>query len=146
MPEVFMKKIIGNILIGAGCFLVGLINYFVNGDKIIFIMSFIISLCLSVRVVSLYKIYKANNYNIVEGICIRTERKLFAGYIIAEIETEEDIIKLYLPKDTKLQLNCKYAFYFKNIPVKITGILSPEMLCKFNSDSFLGFSEILDKN
>lgn len=137
MPEVFLKKIIGNILIGTLCMLSGIIIGCLNHDSVFLIMSLVLALCIYIRVWLLYKVYKKEKYVVIEGVCTSVERKLFSGYKIVHVETTDDIIKLYLPKDLRVEVNSRYSFYFRKHDYN-TGYLSAGLICRINLDSFIG--------
>lgn len=138
MPNVILKKLVGSIAIGCGCLLVGIVSIAAYHDIKMFMLSLVITAGLFIKGFLICKQFKSGNYITITGNCIKISRTLFVKYKTVYVETAEDTIELYLPKDVKISTNETYVFYFKKKPSETTMIINNYITSRLNTDNFLG--------
>lgn len=144
MPDVIFKKIIGGILIGIGCFVVGIINFIAYNDQKLFFLSLILSLGIFLKAWLTHKRFKNNEFIKIVGVCTNVTRTLFSSNKTVEILSEDETLKLYLPRETKISVNKTYAFYFAKKPEDTPVIINQYITSKVNMDNFLGCERMED--
>lgn len=113
IPKALFLKIILTALIGAGFFIIGTICFFISGDRIIFLMSFLVLVCSIVRSISYYDIISNKKYDVLEGTCIQVDFKpLKKYYKVKIIDDSGKESTLHLGKETKTKIGYRYRFYF----------------------------------
>lgn len=141
MPNVILKKITGNLLIGSLCIFIGVVMFFSQQDLNMFMLSLCVSIIIFIKTFLLYRRIKRGEFVTIKGICTKISSTLFAGNKIVYIETDEDVLQMYLTKDTKVNINEEYIFYFKKDPSKTTIILNNYITSKLNTENFFGYEK-----
>jgi hypothetical protein len=144
-PKPILIELLLTLLIGVGCFAVGVAYYAAAKDKITLIISGLLLLFSVLRAFTLYTAVINNKYDVVEGTCVGTIvkplRKQREVRVMADDGTETTI---RLGKQTRVKIGVKYRFYFTcrdSAPIGgeyIDAALSP--------DRFLGYEEIVGDN
>ena len=80
IPRPLSRKLALTLLVGAGCFLTGLVFWFSQKDKAFFLLSSVIFLCSCIRAASLFRKIRGKSYLVLEGICTGYCPKLFVKY------------------------------------------------------------------
>ncbi len=146
MPEVIFKKFIMSILIGAGCLCGGIIGIIVSHDTKLLMLSLIIFAGMLIKGAMIYYRFKKDRYVKIIGKVSSINRQLFASHKNVEIETEKGLIKLYLPKETKIKPEHTYCFYFTKDTGKSPMIVNNYITAKLNTDNFIGCEEVEDNS
>lgn len=149
MPNIILRKLIGSVLIGIGCAIVGTVSCIAYGDYKMLMLSLIIFLGMGVKVFFTCKRFRDGKFIAITGICSKISRKLFSRYKTIEIETEDETFQLCLPKDIKLTLNEAYTFYFTEKPSEVTPVINHYLTSRLNMNHFLGCEkaeEVQEKN
>ena len=141
MKYIVMKKIICTFALASGCFLIGLIANILNNDKVLFIMSIIISICFLIRTFILYSCYKNKKYVIVEGKCIEISKPLFSKFKTVKVESEGRIITINLQKNDYIELNENYILYFSKKPEEILEFNNSYITMRLNSENLIGYEK-----
>jgi len=144
MPDSVFKKFIVSIIIGLVCFMVGIVSLVLYRDNKMFFLSIVITAGMLTKGFLIYFQFKKGNFVTIKGKCTKVSGVLFAKYKTVYIETDEETLTLYLPKDVKILQDETYNFYFKKKPCEITPIYNKYITSKLNSDNFLGCEYIDD--
>lgn len=144
MPEVILKKFLVSILIGIGCFLGGIAGVLVYHDIKLFALSGILFVGMIAKAFMIYHRFKNGKYTQIIGTVQEISRQLFASHKSVTVETEEGIVKLYLPKDAKIKAKNTYCFYFQNDTSKSPVIVNQYITAKLNTDNFIGCELVED--
>ncbi len=142
MPEVIFKKFIISILIGAGCLCAGIIGIIVSHDTKLLMLSLIIFAGMLIKGGMIYYRFKKDRYVKIIGKVSSVSRQLFASHKNVEVETDEGLIKLYLPKEVKIKPEHTYCFYFIKDTAKTPVIVNNYITAKLNTDNFIGCEEV----
>ena len=144
IPRPLSRKLALTLLVGAGCFLTGLVFYFYEKDaSFLFLRSFVL-LCSCIRAVSLFLNIRGKSYTVLEGTCTGYCPKLFVKYReVYLIDTEGVSHTLPIGKDYKIWPGCFYRFYFLSPPESLKEN-RPWMEKAMLADSLLGVDLLED--
>lgn len=110
IPRPLSQKLALTILVGAGCFLTGLVFWFSQKDTAFFLLSSVIFLCSCIRAASLFRKIRGKSYLVLEGICTGYCPKLFVKYReIYLLDAEGVPHTLFIGKDHKIRTGCSYC-------------------------------------
>ena len=130
-----------SVLIGIGCFVVGLGYWIFSRDRIFFIMSSTLLLFSLFRGYSLYSTISKQRYDIIEGTCIGVSSKPFRKYFSIKITDNTGVEStLKLGKQTKIKIGVRYRFFFSRDNRAFLGNEYFDTALSF--DCFLGFEEL----
>lgn len=73
-PAPLLRKWLLSAAIGLGCLLVGIIMYFALDDKVMLILSILLTLLTAGRCMILYRQISREAYECVEGVCIKIQK------------------------------------------------------------------------
>ncbi|MBE5040768.1 hypothetical protein [Ructibacterium gallinarum] len=145
MPDIIFKRIMGGILLGSGCLVVGVVSFIAYGDSVLLCLSVIVSAGMVLKAWLLCKRFKNNQFIKIVGVCTKVDRPLFSKTKSAEIQTDDKTMRVCIPKETKLAVNKIYAFYFAKKPEEMPKSINQRIANKMNADNFLGCEEIEDQ-
>ncbi len=119
--KTIFHKLALTLLVGAGCFLTGLVFWFSQKDTAFFLLSSVIFLCSCIRAASLFRKIRGKSYLVLEGICTGYCPKLFMKYreiYLLDLHLVKESVKEALEIDTESILTRNIFCYRKD-----TGIL-----------------------
>ena len=138
IPRPLSRKLALTLLVGAGCFLIGLVFCFHEKDMPFFLLSSFIFAFSCIRTAALFLKVKGKSYTVLEGVCTGFCPKLFVKYReVYLIDTEGVSHTLPIGKDYKIQTDCSYRFYFLSLPESLKENC-PWMEKAMLADSLLG--------
>ena len=143
IPRPLSQKLALTLLVGAGCFLTGLVFWFSQKDKIFFSPEQChLPVFLHPGGIPLLEI-RRKSYLVLEGICTGYCPKLFVKYReIYLLDAEGVPHTLFIGKDHKIRTGCSYRFYFLSPPDFLKED-SPWLEKAMLADSLLGM-ELLE--
>ena len=143
IPRPLSQKLALTLLVGAGCFLTGLVFWFSQKDTAFFLLSSVIFLCSCIRAASLFRKIRGKSYLVLEGICTSYCPKLFVKYReIYLLDSKGVSHTLLIGRDYKIRTGCSYRFYFLSPPDSLKED-SPWLEKAMLADSLLGM-ELLE--
>ena len=114
-PLPLKKKLLLTALVGAAFFFVGLAAIFFSRDTITVLLSGILAIGLAFKTAELYRLIIAGHYTTVDGTCIAIMQTPLRKYRnIRIIDSQEHERALVLPRQDKIEVGCRYHFYFKS--------------------------------
>lgn len=114
-PLPLRRKLLLTALAGAAFFLVGLAAIFFSHDTVTALLSGILAIGLAFKTAELYRLIIAGHYTTVDGSCIAiTQTPLRKYRNIRIIDSQERERTLVLPRQDKIEVGCRYRFYFKS--------------------------------
>lgn len=142
MPDIIFKRIMGGILLGSGCLVVGVVSFIAYGDSVLLCLSVIVSAGMVLKAWLLCKRFKNNQFIKIVGVCTKVDRPLFSKTKSVEIQAGDKTLRMCIPKETKIAVNKTYAFYFAKQPEEMPKIINLYFTNKMDADNFLGCEEI----
>lgn len=142
IPKPLHQKLVLTLLVGAGCFFIGLVLSAATQDTTLFCLSATIFISSCIRTITLYRKVKSGSYFTLEGTCIHVSFLPFRKNYTAAL-TDQDGREhiLHLPKDCKVRPGLSYRFYFQCPPDSLSR-QSPFLERAYLSDNLLGVEEI----
>ena len=117
IPRPLPQKLALTLLVGAGCFLTGLVFWFSQKDTAFFLLSSVIFLYSCIRAASLFRKIRGKSYLVLECICTGYCPKLFVKYReIYLLDSKGVSHTLLIGRDYKIRTGCSYRFYFLSPP------------------------------
>lgn len=140
-PPPLRRKLVFAILIGAACFLIGLVMFLLLKDQMTLLLSLTVLVMSTGKAISFYHILSAQSYEVVEGTCVAIASKPLRKYRKVKIlDNDGNEISLLLDKQSKIKIGYQYRFYFRGTD-RIT-IGNKYFDSALNADCFLGFEEV----
>lgn len=142
-PLPLRRKLLLTALAGAAFFLVGLAAILFSLDTVTALLSGILAIGLAFKTAELYRLIIAGRYTTVDGTCIAiTQTPLRKYRNIRIIDSQERERTLVLPRQDKIEVGCRYHFYFKSSAQVQTG--SSFIDESLPTDGFLGLEAASD--
>jgi hypothetical protein len=144
LPRPLLQKLLFTIIIGVGCFVVGLALYIFSKDKITLALSGIVLLFSLFRAWTLYSAIANGKYAVVEGVCVGVSARPFRKSCTIKIMDDDGVeTALHLQKPSRVKIGARYRFYFSERGADApTG--SAYLDAALSSGRFLGFEEAAD--
>ncbi len=140
-PVWFKRRMLLSVLLCVVCLLIGTVGFLYYGDQVMLILSAAVCALGVFKAWTAFRIIATEDYDTVEGICIGIKPKPLRRYRqIQIIDDEGNESTLYLGKRLKLQIGCRYRFFFKRGDRQITGSDHLDTLLALNL--FLGYEEV----
>lgn len=144
IPRPLSRKLALTLLVGAGCFLTGLVFYFYEKDASFLLLSSFVLLCSCIRAVSLFLKIRGKSYTVLEGTCTGYCPKLFVKYReIYLMDPDGGSHTLFIGRDYKIRPGGFYRFYFLLPPDSLKENL-PWMEKAVLADCLLGMELLED--
>lgn len=141
IPRPLSQKLALTLLVGAGCFLTGLVFWFSQKDTAFFSKQCHLPVFLHPGGIPFRKI-RGKSYLVLEGICTGYCPKLFVKYReIYLLDAEGVPHTLFIGKDHKIRTGCSYRFYFLSPPDSLKED-SPWLEKAMLADSLLGMERL----
>ena len=141
MKEIVQRKTLILSVISILCLIVGITYGAVAHDKMIVILSVIISSVNGYRIFDLHRIEKQKRFTTIEGICTDVSFRPFGKYRIIKMIHQDQTVEVSVPKSAKMKINQEYRLFFRQ-----TDLLPKEgndwLRNKILSENFLGYEEI----
>ena len=128
-PVWFKRRMLLSVLLCVVCLLIGTVGFLYYGDQVMLILS------AAVCALGVFKAWTA--FRIIATIKPKPLRRYRQIQIIDDEGNEST---LYLGKRLKLQIGCRYRFFFKRGDRQITGSDHLDTLLALNL--FLGYEEV----
>ena len=74
MPKPLFTRLAAICAVGLFCVLFGCVYALSQKDTILLVMSLLLGVCCIIRFLLLYQAVKAENYRVLEGICVKREK------------------------------------------------------------------------
>lgn len=140
-PLPLKKKLLLTVLVGAAFFFAGLAAILFSRDTVTVLLSGILAAGSACKAVALYRLIAAARYIAMDGVCIAIMQTPLRKYrnvrIIDSLEHERTLV---LPRQDRVEIGCRYRFYFKDSERIRTG--SSFFDTALPTDGFLGLEEI----
>ena len=115
MPKPLFTRLAAICAVGLFCVLFGCVYALSQKDTILLVMSLLLGVCCIIRFLLLYHAVKAENYRVLEGICIKREKSpLTRNQKVLFRTTDGKEYRFSLEKNTRLLAGHSYRLYFKN--------------------------------
>ena len=115
MPKPLFTRLAAICAVGLFCVLFGCVYALSQKDTILLVMSLLLGVCCIIRFLLLYHAVKAENYRVLEGICIKREKSpLTRNQKVLFRTTDGKEYRFNLEKHTRLLAGHSYRLYFKN--------------------------------
>lgn len=142
-PLPLKKKLLLTALVGAAFFFTGLATILFSRDTVTVLLSGILAAGSACKAVVLYRIIAAARYIVMDGVytaIMQTPLRKYRNVRI--IDSQEHKMTLVLPKQDRVEIGCRYRFYFKPSERIRTG--SSLLDTSLPTNGFLGLEEISD--
>lgn len=114
MPKPLFTRLAAICAVGLFCVLFGGIYALSQKDTILLVMSLLLGVCCIIRFLLLYQAVKAENYRVLEGICVKREKSpLTRNQQVLFRTSDGKEYRFSLEKHTRLLAGHSYRFYFK---------------------------------
>ena len=114
MPKPLFTRLAAICAVGLFCVLFGCVYALSQKDTILLVMSLLLGVCCIIRFLLLYHAVKAENYRVLEGICIKREKSpLTRNQKVLFRTTDGKEYRFSLEKHTRLLAGHSYRLYFK---------------------------------
>ena len=114
MPKPLFTRLAAICAVGLFCVLFGGVYALSQKDTILLVMSLLLGVCCIIRFLLLYHAVKAENYRVLEGICIKREKSpLTRNQKVLFRTTDGKEYRFSLEKHTRLLAGHSYRLYFK---------------------------------
>ena len=114
MPKPLFTRLAAICAVGLFCVLFGGVYALSQKDTILLVMSLLLGLCCIIRFLLLYHAVKAENYRVLEGICIKREKSpLTRNQQVLFRTADGKEYRFSLEKNTRLLAGHSYRLYFK---------------------------------
>ena len=140
-PKVLLQKILFTVLIGVGCFVVGIVYYIFTHDRVMLSLSSILLLFSLFRGYGIFNIVTKQKYDVVVGTCVSVSYKQFRKYFTVKIMDDTGVEStLKLGKQAKVKIGMRYRFFFSRNERMPLG--NEYFDTALSSGAFLGFEEL----
>ena len=144
IPKPLHQKLVLTLMVGTGCFFIGLALSVAAKDKTLFCLSAAILVFSCIRTVSLYFKIKSGSYYTLEGTCCSVSFLPFRkNYTAALTDRDGRDRILHLPKDCRVRPGLSYRFYFQCPPDFLSG-QNAFLEKSYLSDNLLGIEPIAE--
>lgn len=142
-PKPIVQKILFTPLIGAGCFLLGLVFWLSARDKVLMLLGLAILGGCVAKGIGYYRLAVKGSYEVVTGTCVGLTRRAVGKYQTVKMMDQEGIeTTLRVNKQNKFKIGDPYRLYFtKRNDNKIGNDYLESVLA---ADSFLGYEPMAD--
>lgn len=114
MPKPLFTRLAAICAVGLFCVLFGGVYALSQKDTILLVMSLLLGVCCIIRFLLLYHAVKAENYRVLEGICIKREKSpLTRNQQVLFRTADGKEYRFSLEKNTRLLAGHSYRLYFK---------------------------------
>lgn len=140
-PLPLKKKLLLTVLVEAAFFFTGLAAILFSRDTVTVLLSGILAAGSACKAVALYRLIAAARYIVMDGVCtaiMQTPLRKYRNVRIIDSQGYE--MTLVLPKQDRVEIGCRYRFYFKFSEHIRTG--SSLLDTSLPTDGFLGLEEI----
>lgn len=140
-PAVLQRRLVLSALLGVGFLLVGLAVFFSLRDRMLLIISGMLTACMVWRCVSFYRVAAAGVYEVVEGVCIAVGRAGMRKQRSVRLLTlDGNEYSVMLDKRTPLRIGNHYRVYFRRDLA--AADLPPFLQSNFSTDQFLALEDM----
>ena len=145
IPGIFIRSVFLSCVTGIGCALITVIVFLVTDDRTLLLLGSISSVFCIGKGLTLYRIARHKQYEIIEGICYHADYPMKRPYPKIRIEQENgQSISLILDRHQTITHGHAYRFYFKRGTVPDPTESSwLQTLC---TDGIIGVEEMSDNN
>lgn len=113
-PAALRNRWFLHIAAGVGFLLVGLAAFSALHDRMLLMISALLSLCTVLRCLSFYRMVQAESYEVVEGVCIELGRPgLRKRRRVRLLQEDGNEYAVLLDKRTPLRIGNRYRIYFR---------------------------------
>lgn len=140
MPKPLFTRLAAICAVGLFCVLFGCVYALSQKDTILLVMSLLLGVCCIIRFLLLYHAVKAENYRVLEGICIKREKSpLTRNQKVLFRTTDGKEYRFNLEKHTRLLAGHSYRLYFKNesLQEEMAGDL-------LHTPALIGYEELME--
>jgi len=114
MPKPLFTRLAAICAVGLFCVLFGCVYALSQKDTILLVMSLLLGVCCIIRFLLLYQAVKAENYRVLEGICVKREKSPLTRHQQVLFRTSDGkAYRFSLEKDTRLLAGHSYRLYLK---------------------------------
>lgn len=114
MPKPLFTRLAAICAVGLFCVLFGCVYALSQKDTILLVMSLLLGVCCIIRFLLLYHAVKAENYRVLEGICVKREKSpLTRNQQILFRTADGKEYRFSLEKHTRILAGHSYRLYFK---------------------------------
>ena len=114
MPKPLFTRLAAICAVGLFCVLFGCVYALSQKDTILLVMSLLLGVCCIIRFLLLYQAVKAENYRVLEGICVKREKSpLTRNQQVLFRTSDGKEYRFSLEKNTRLLAGHSYRLYFK---------------------------------
>lgn len=114
MPKPLFTRLAAICAVGLFCVLFGCVYALSQKDTILLVMSLLLGVCCIIRFLLLYQAVKAENYRVLEGICVKREKSpLTRNQQVLFRTSDGKEYRFSLEKHTRLLAGHSYRLYFK---------------------------------
>ena len=140
MPKPLFTRLAAICAVGLFCVLFGCVYALSQKDTILLVMSLLLGVCCIIRFLLLYHAVKAENYRVLEGICIKREKSpLTRNQQVLFRTTEGKEYRFSLEKHTRLLAGHSYRLYFKK-----ERTLEENSEKAFHDPALIGYEELIE--
>ena len=140
MPKPLFTRLAAICAVGLFCVLFGCVYALSQKDTILLVMSLLLGVCCIIRFLLLYQAVKAENYRVLEGICVKREKSpLTRNQQVLFRTTEGKEYRFSLEKNTRLLAGHSYRLYFKK-----ERTLEENSEKAFHDPALIGYEELIE--
>lgn len=140
-PPLFRKWVL-TVAVGIGYLVVGAAVWLAIGDRVLLMLSATVFLLTLVRAVLLFRCISLQEYEVVEGVCIRiTQVPLQKCRRVRLLDAGGEERTLLLNKQANIQVGNQYRFYFQHCGQPILPA-SPWLQSSLSTGSFLSMEDL----
>ena len=140
MPKPLFTRLAAICAVGLFCVLFGCVYALSQKDTILLVMSLLLGVCCIIRFLLLYHAVKAENYRVLEGICIKREKSpLTRNQKVLFRTTDGKEYRFSLEKNTRLLAGHSYRLYFKK-----ERTLEENSEKAFHDPALIGYEELIE--
>lgn len=142
-PKPILHKILFTPLIGAGCFLLGIVFWLSVQDKVLMLLGLAIFIASAAKGTGYYRLAVTGKYEVVTGTCVGVTRRVVGKFQSVKLMDENGIeTTIRVNKQNKFKIGDSYRLYFsKRSESKVGSEYLDSVLA---ADSFLGYESLAD--
>lgn len=140
MPKPLFTRLAAICAVGLFCVLFGCVYALSQKDTILLVMSLLLGVCCIIRFLLLYQAVKAENYRVLEGICVKREKSpLTRNQQVLFRTSDGKEYRFSLEKQTRLLAGHSYRLYFKK-----ENLLEEKAGDLLHTPALIGYEELTE--
>lgn len=140
-PPVLLRRWLLTAAAGLGFLLAGLAAFLALQDRILLVLSLLLTLLTFFRCLTFYRMAAAQSYDSIKGVCISVKRNPTRKQQTVRLMTPDGTERTFtLDKQTRLRVGNSYLVYFRSSPAVDTDHVAFQQL--LIQDVVLGLEDL----